>query len=74
MKGNLYIPFAEIKEPFYAWYDKGEKKSRIDYYGGKYYYYEGPGFDAQYRKNCPRFSIAIISKDYFLMFSCWQRI
>jgi hypothetical protein len=71
VKGNLYIPFAEIKEPFYAWYDKGEKKSRIDYYGGKYYYYEeGPGFDAQYRKNCPRFSIAIISKDYFLMFSC----
>ncbi|KAI5726388.1 hypothetical protein M8J76_001767 [Diaphorina citri] len=34
VKGNLYIPFAEIKEPFYAWYDKGEKKSRIDYYGG----------------------------------------
>uniref|UniRef100_A0A8D8U3N5 Counting factor associated protein D n=1 Tax=Cacopsylla melanoneura TaxID=428564 RepID=A0A8D8U3N5_9HEMI len=34
VKGSLYIPFAEIKEPFYAWYDVSEGKSRIDYYGG----------------------------------------
>lgn len=34
VQGNLYIPFAEIKEPIYAWYDASEGKSRIDYYGG----------------------------------------
>jgi C1A family cysteine protease len=33
-KGILYIPYAEIAEPFYAWYDAANKKSRIDYYGG----------------------------------------
>ncbi|XP_011178576.1 digestive cysteine proteinase 1 isoform X2 [Zeugodacus cucurbitae] len=33
-KGTLYIPYAEIAEPFYAWYDKSTKRSRIDYYGG----------------------------------------
>lgn len=34
VKGTLYIPYAEIAEPFYAWYDKNTNRSRIDYYGG----------------------------------------
>ncbi|XP_014231690.1 cathepsin L isoform X1 [Trichogramma pretiosum] len=33
-KGSLYIPYAEIREPFYAWYDGKGGRSRIDYYGG----------------------------------------
>lgn len=33
-KGTLYIPYAEIAEPFYAWYDEPHGQSRIDYYGG----------------------------------------
>lgn len=33
-KGTLYIPYAEIAEPFYAWYDQPTGQSRIDYYGG----------------------------------------
>lgn len=32
--GVLYLPYAEIKEPFQAWYDASNKRSRIDYYGG----------------------------------------
>lgn len=35
VKGTLYIPYAEIREPFYAWYDGNSGSSRIDYYGGK---------------------------------------
>lgn len=34
MKGVLTIPYAEIAEPFYAWYDGVAGSSRIDYYGG----------------------------------------
>ncbi|XP_031843430.1 C1 family peptidase 26-29-p isoform X2 [Nomia melanderi] len=34
VKGTLYIPYAEINEPFYAWYDGPSGSSRIDYYGG----------------------------------------
>ncbi|KAK1118855.1 hypothetical protein K0M31_014626 [Melipona bicolor] len=34
VKGTLYIPYAEIREPFYAWYDGKGGSSRIDYYGG----------------------------------------
>lgn len=34
VKGTLYIPYAELKEPFYAWYDAKNGQSRIDYYGG----------------------------------------
>lgn len=30
----LYIPYAEIEEPFEAWYDENTGRSRIDYYGG----------------------------------------
>lgn len=34
VKGTLFIPYAEINEPFYAWYDGASGLSRIDYYGG----------------------------------------
>ncbi|XP_038218244.1 digestive cysteine proteinase 1 [Zerene cesonia] len=34
VKGLLNIPYAELHEPFYAWYDRKNAKSRIDYYGG----------------------------------------
>lgn len=34
VSGVLNIPYAEINEPFYAWYDKANGRSRIDYYGG----------------------------------------
>jgi hypothetical protein len=34
VKGTLYIPYAEIREPFYGWYDGNSGSSRIDYYGG----------------------------------------
>lgn len=30
----MYIPYAEIEEPFEAWFDKHTNRSRIDYYGG----------------------------------------
>lgn len=33
VKGVLIIPYAEIIEPFSAWYDGPNKQSRIDYYG-----------------------------------------
>lgn len=33
MSGVLNIPYAEITEPFYAWYDEANGRSRIDYYG-----------------------------------------
>ena len=32
--GVLRLPYAEIVEPFQAWYDGPHKRSRIDYYGG----------------------------------------
>lgn len=34
VKGVLQIPYAEIEEPFYGWFDKASGRSRIDYYGG----------------------------------------
>jgi len=34
VKGTLSIPFAEIEEPFSAWVDLDQSKSRIDYYNG----------------------------------------
>lgn len=45
VKGTLYIPYAELKEPFYAWYDETSGQSRIDYYGGmvKTYQLSGSG-------------------------------
>uniref|UniRef100_S4PTE3 Cathepsin l n=2 Tax=Pararge aegeria TaxID=116150 RepID=S4PTE3_9NEOP len=33
VKGILNIPYAELHEPFYAWFDSKNGKSRIDYYG-----------------------------------------
>lgn len=36
VKGTLYIPYAEIREPFYAWYNGNSGSSRIDYYGGNH--------------------------------------
>ena len=34
VQGVLSIPFAEIEEPFAAWANMPDMKSRIDYYGG----------------------------------------
>lgn len=39
VKGILLLPYAEINEPFSAFFDKQSGKSRIDYYGGKNYHY-----------------------------------
>ncbi|XP_075985097.1 C1 family peptidase 26-29-p [Anticarsia gemmatalis] len=33
VKGMLSIPYAELREPFYTWFDSKAGKSRIDYYG-----------------------------------------
>lgn len=34
VKGVLNIPYAEITEPFEAWFDRSSGRSRIDYYDG----------------------------------------
>ena len=34
-KGIINLPYAEIGEPFDAWYDGSNQRSRIDYYSGK---------------------------------------
>lgn len=41
-KGILYIPYAEIAEPFSAWYDGNSQRSRIDYYGSTVKTYQLP--------------------------------
>lgn len=33
--GVIHLPYAEIEEPFEAWYNETGNKSRIQYYGGK---------------------------------------
>lgn len=33
--GVISLPYAEINEPFEAWFDLAAKSSRIDYYNGK---------------------------------------
>lgn len=45
VKGVLYIPYAEIEEPFDAWIDIPRRRSRIDYYDGtvKTYQLSGAG-------------------------------
>jgi hypothetical protein len=48
VKGTLYIPYAEIREPFYAWYDLKLGSSRIDYYGGKLNYKSTGIYNHQY--------------------------
>ena len=35
VSGVLRLPYAEIVEPFQAWFDGENGRSRIDYYGGK---------------------------------------
>ncbi len=34
ISGILSLPYAEITEPFRAWYDEEQYASRIDYYDG----------------------------------------
>lgn len=34
VEGDIFIPFAEVFEPFQAWYDSESSNSRIDYYNG----------------------------------------
>lgn len=34
VSGTLSLPYAEINEPFRAWYDSDKSASRIDYYNG----------------------------------------
>ncbi|XP_073986481.1 C1 family peptidase 26-29-p [Rhodnius prolixus] len=45
VRGVLTIPYAELTEPFFAWYDSHNGRSRIDYYGGtvKTYQISGMG-------------------------------
>ncbi|KAM6428355.1 digestive cysteine proteinase 2-like isoform 1-T3 [Liasis olivaceus] len=38
--GILKLPFAEIEEPFEAWYNKTGRKSRIQYYDGQVITYQ----------------------------------
>ena len=33
INGRIFLPYAEIDEPFTAYYDELANKSRIDYYG-----------------------------------------
>uniref|UniRef100_A0A669PGZ4 Counting factor associated protein D n=1 Tax=Phasianus colchicus TaxID=9054 RepID=A0A669PGZ4_PHACC len=35
VKGAISLPYAEIREPFEAWYNLTGEKSRIDYYNGQ---------------------------------------
>ncbi|XP_066530853.1 digestive cysteine proteinase 1-like [Hoplias malabaricus] len=35
VKGVISLPYAEIKEPFEAWFDLKGRRSRIDYYHGQ---------------------------------------
>ena len=35
LAGVINLPYAEIEEPFEAWYNLTGNKSRIQYYGGK---------------------------------------
>lgn len=37
--GTLQLPYAEIEEPFEAYYDAKNKKSKVSYYGGNYILY-----------------------------------
>ncbi|XP_023178232.1 digestive cysteine proteinase 1 [Drosophila hydei] len=69
VKGTLYIPYAEIAEPFYAWYDKNTKRSRIDYYGGmvKTYQLAGEGQYGTALKLAP-----ISNKEELNKLSCLQ--
>jgi hypothetical protein len=39
ISGILSLPYAEINEPFRAWYDVEQSASRIDYYDGFFHYF-----------------------------------
>jgi len=34
VSGTLRLPYAQIEEPFVAWYDATKNRSRMDFYGG----------------------------------------
>ncbi|XP_050527447.1 digestive cysteine proteinase 1 [Daktulosphaira vitifoliae] len=34
LEADIFIPYAEVHEPFKAWYDSESSNSRIDYYNG----------------------------------------
>ena len=36
VQGMLHLPYAEINEPFSGYFDANNKKSRVDYYNGKW--------------------------------------
>lgn len=40
ISGVLLLPYAEIEEPFKAWFNLSGKASRIDYYGGQVLTYQ----------------------------------
>ncbi|CAK9805575.1 Counting factor associated protein D [Anthophora plagiata] len=65
VKGTLYIPYAEIREPFYAWYDGTSGSSRIDYYGGmvKTYQLSHKGYYGKSIKIAPMTTETITNKD-----------
>uniref|UniRef100_A0A8C3PVL0 Uncharacterized protein n=1 Tax=Chrysolophus pictus TaxID=9089 RepID=A0A8C3PVL0_CHRPC len=43
VRGVISLPYAEIKEPFEAWYNLTGNKSRIQYYGGQVITYQLAG-------------------------------
>lgn len=55
VSGTLYIPYAELREPFAAWFDTKSGSSRIDYYGGmvKTYQLTQTGEYGQFLKVAP---------------------
>lgn len=36
VQGILRLPYAEIEEPFTGYFDATNKRSRVDYYGGRF--------------------------------------
>lgn len=55
IQGILRLPYAEIEEPFAGYYDATNKRSRVDYYGGKVYTFECCGYIMKYamsKKHC----------------------
>ncbi|CAI6376268.1 unnamed protein product [Macrosiphum euphorbiae] len=55
VEGDIVIPFAEVHEPFFAWYDSESNNSRIDYYNGieKTYQLSNRGSFGSYLKTVP---------------------
>lgn len=64
--GTLYIPYAEIEEPFAAWVDLKAGRSRIDFYGGSFYSFDESTWALNH--------LSIFSKNTFSMLYttlCW---